>query len=94
MFGGVGHPQFNLAQEPDTVSLVTEPEDGFDDDPPEEDDVVSEVGLEILSDQESEVEVPFRLPGAMAGEVVRACFMKTVHPFLEGAATGSLLGQY
>ena len=90
--------QFNLAQS-DTVSLVTEPEDGFDDDPAEEDDVVSEGGLEILSDQESEVEIPFRLPGAMARRRgfesldgvslvqefdERACLMKTVPRFLKG----------
>ena len=89
--------QFNLAQS-DTVSLVTEPEDGFDDDPAEEDDVVSEGGLEILN-QESEVEIPFRLPGAMARRRgfesldgvslveefdERACLMKTVPRFLKG----------
>ena len=88
--------QFNLAH---TVSQVTEPEDGFDDDPAEEDDVVKERGLEIRSDQKSEVEIPFRLPGAMArrrgfGSLdgvslveefdERACLMKTVPCFLKG----------
>ena len=33
-----------------TASLVTVPEDGFDDDLAEEDEIVSEGGLEILSD--------------------------------------------
>ena len=89
---------FNLAQS-DTVSPVTEAKDGFDDDPAEEDDVVSEGGLEILNDQESEVEIPFRLPGAMARRRgfesldgvslveefdERACLMKTVPCFLKG----------
>ena len=88
--------QFNLAQE--SVSLVTEPEDGFDDDLAGRRNRVRG-GLEILSDQESEVEVPFPLPGAMAKRRgfesldgvnlveefdERACLMKTVTRFLKG----------
>ena len=74
-----------MAQESDTTSLVRAPKDGFDDDPAEENEIMSEGGLNVYSGQESEVDVLFRLPGALA---VRRGFesldgvnlMKTVLP--------------
>ena len=71
----------------------------FDEDPAEEDKVMSEGGVDVPSEFESEVEVPFRLPGALtlrrafAGldgvNLVeefdeRACFMKSIPRFLCG----------
>ena len=91
-----GAIQFDVA---DTESVVTVPEHGFDEDPAEEDEVMSEGGVDVPSEIESEVEVPFRLPGALtlrrafAGldgvNLVeefdeRACLMKSVPRFLRG----------
>ena len=57
-----GAIQFNVA---DTESVATVPEDGFDEDPAEEDEMMSGGGVDVPSEMESEVEVPFRLPGAL-----------------------------
>ena len=54
-----GATQFDVA---DTESVVTVPEDGFDEDPAEGDEVISEGGVDVLFETKSEVEVPFRLP--------------------------------
>ena len=54
--------QFDVA---DTESVVTVPEHGFDEVPAEEDEVMSERGVDVPSEIESEVEVPFRLSGAL-----------------------------
>ena len=47
----------------DSESVVTVLEDGFDEDFAEEVEVISEGGVDVLSEIEFEVEVPFRLSG-------------------------------
>ena len=92
-------PQWEV-HEADTESVMTVPEDGFDDDLAEEDGVGSEGEPPVLSEEEEyDEEVPFRLPGvatfraAFASlDVVnlteefdqRATVLKTVPHFLKG----------
>ena len=59
------------AVESDTESVMTVPEDGFDDDLAEEDGVRSEGEPEVFSEEEEVEEVPFRFPGVAT---LRAAF--------------------